>query len=145
MARYRGPVGKVSRRLGFGITEKGERILNKRSFPPGMSVEVLRTDALAEALPQMTEPADREHVTRWFYAGGAGVQIVNFAADAPRRDVHLAVDTPEHFELVRQVIAAMTRPHWEYGLAGVLELVDRVRAAARPESGRPSTYLQVRP
>lgn len=36
MARYRGPVGKVSRRLGFGITEKGERILRKRPNPPGM-------------------------------------------------------------------------------------------------------------
>lgn len=36
MARYRGPVGKVSRRLGFGITEKGERIVNKRPFAPGM-------------------------------------------------------------------------------------------------------------
>ena len=35
MARYRGPVGKISRRLGIGITEKGQRILNKRSFPPG--------------------------------------------------------------------------------------------------------------
>jgi small subunit ribosomal protein S4 len=36
MARYRGPVGKVSRRLGFGITEKGERILSKRPYVPGM-------------------------------------------------------------------------------------------------------------
>lgn len=36
MARYRGPVGKVSRRLGFGITEKGERILKKRPTVPGM-------------------------------------------------------------------------------------------------------------
>jgi len=36
MARYRGPVGKVSRRLGFGISEKGERILQKRPFVPGM-------------------------------------------------------------------------------------------------------------
>jgi small subunit ribosomal protein S4 len=36
MARYRGPIGKVSRRLGFGITEKGERLLNKRPYPPGM-------------------------------------------------------------------------------------------------------------
>lgn len=35
MARYHGPVGKISRRLGVGITEKGQRILNKRSFPPG--------------------------------------------------------------------------------------------------------------
>jgi len=35
VARYRGPVGKVSRRLGFGINEKGERILKKRPTPPG--------------------------------------------------------------------------------------------------------------
>jgi small subunit ribosomal protein S4 len=35
MARYHGPVGKISRRLGIGITEKGQRILNKRSYPPG--------------------------------------------------------------------------------------------------------------
>lgn len=36
MARYRGPVGKVSRRLGFGISEKGERILQRRPYVPGM-------------------------------------------------------------------------------------------------------------
>lgn len=35
MARYRGPVGKVSRRLGIGITDKGQRILEKRPFGPG--------------------------------------------------------------------------------------------------------------
>jgi len=35
MARYRGPVGKISRRLGIGITEKGQRILSRRPFPPG--------------------------------------------------------------------------------------------------------------
>ncbi|MBO9324180.1 MAG: 30S ribosomal protein S4 [Roseiflexus sp.] len=35
MARYLGPVGKVSRRLGIGITDKGQRILAKRPFPPG--------------------------------------------------------------------------------------------------------------
>ena len=35
MARYRGPVGKISRRLGFGITEKGEKILSKRPHVPG--------------------------------------------------------------------------------------------------------------
>jgi small subunit ribosomal protein S4 len=35
MARYNGPVGKISRRLGIGITEKGAKILSKRSYPPG--------------------------------------------------------------------------------------------------------------
>lgn len=35
MARYRGPVGKVSRRLGFGISPKGERVLQKNQNIPG--------------------------------------------------------------------------------------------------------------
>lgn len=35
MARYRGPVGKVSRRLGFAITEKGGKVLSRRSSIPG--------------------------------------------------------------------------------------------------------------
>lgn len=35
MSRYRGPVGKVSRRLGLGISEKGQRVLNRRPIPPG--------------------------------------------------------------------------------------------------------------
>jgi small subunit ribosomal protein S4 len=35
MARYRGAIGKVSRRLGIGLTEKAQRVLNRRPFPPG--------------------------------------------------------------------------------------------------------------
>ena len=35
MARYTGPVGKVSRQLGIGISPKGERILQRRPYPPG--------------------------------------------------------------------------------------------------------------
>ena len=35
MSRSREPVGKLSRRLGIGVTEKGQRILAKRPYPPG--------------------------------------------------------------------------------------------------------------
>jgi small subunit ribosomal protein S4 len=35
MARTREPVGKLSRKLGIGITEKGQRILNRRPNLPG--------------------------------------------------------------------------------------------------------------
>ena len=34
MARYTGPVWKVSRRLGFSILESGKE-LNKRAYAPG--------------------------------------------------------------------------------------------------------------
>lgn len=48
MARYRGPVGKVSRRLGFGITEKAERILKKRPTPPGMHGQSGRNQKMSD-------------------------------------------------------------------------------------------------
>jgi len=35
MGRYIGPVGRISRRLGVGISPKGDRILERRPYPPG--------------------------------------------------------------------------------------------------------------
>lgn len=55
MARYRGPVGKVSRRLGIGISEKGQRILNRRSFPPGQHGPSSRRRQVSDYGLQLTE------------------------------------------------------------------------------------------
>src|SRR5215216_1695505 len=55
MARYRGPVGKVSRRLGIGISEKGQRVLNKRAFPPGQHGPSARRRQISEYGLQLQE------------------------------------------------------------------------------------------
>jgi small subunit ribosomal protein S4 len=55
MARYTGPVGKVSRRLGIGITEKGQRILNKRPDPPGQHGAAARRRQLSDYGMQLRE------------------------------------------------------------------------------------------
>jgi len=55
MARYRGPVGKVSRRLGFGISEKGERILNKRPYVPGMHGPNARNKKMSDYATRLQE------------------------------------------------------------------------------------------
>ncbi|MEF3275196.1 MAG: 30S ribosomal protein S4 [Chloroflexus sp.] len=55
MARYTGPVGKVSRRLGIGITEKGQRILNKRADPPGQHGAAARRRQLSDYGMQLRE------------------------------------------------------------------------------------------
>ena len=55
MARYRGPIGKVSRRLGIGITEKGQRILEKRPFPPGQHGPSARRRQVSDYGLQMLE------------------------------------------------------------------------------------------
>ena len=71
-----------------------------RSFPPGASVEVINTDALKRAANLTTDPQDREHVTRYFYAHPADFTIRNepAPADAPAglyEGISLTVDTPE--------------------------------------------------
>jgi small subunit ribosomal protein S4 len=61
MARYRGPVGKVSRRLGVGITEKGQRVLSKRPFPPGQQGGRRRRQISDYGL-QLTEKQKARHM-----------------------------------------------------------------------------------
>ena len=62
MARYRGPVGKVSRRLGFGITEKGERILKKRSFVPGQHGPGARTPKMSDFALRLQEKQKARYI-----------------------------------------------------------------------------------
>lgn len=62
MARYRGPVGKISRRLGIGVTEKGQRILSKRPFPPGQHGPGARRRQVSDYGLQLTEKQKARHV-----------------------------------------------------------------------------------
>jgi len=62
MARYRGPVGKISRRLGVGITEKGQRILSKRPFPPGQHGPGARKRQVSDYGLQLTEKQKARHM-----------------------------------------------------------------------------------
>jgi small subunit ribosomal protein S4 len=55
MARYIGPVGKISRRLGIGVTEKGQRILNKRPYPPGQHGPSARRRQVSDYGQQLQE------------------------------------------------------------------------------------------
>jgi small subunit ribosomal protein S4 len=62
MARYRGPVGKVSRRLGIGTTEKGQRILSKRAFPPGQHGPSARRRQVSDYGLQLLEKQKARHM-----------------------------------------------------------------------------------
>lgn len=64
-----------------------------RSFPPGLSVEVVSAEAIRRLSGLTTDSEDREHVTRYFYRHPDEFRIHNvlapsFLFDAP----HLAVD-----------------------------------------------------
>ncbi|HEX4069917.1 MAG TPA: NTP transferase domain-containing protein [Planctomycetaceae bacterium] len=110
-----------------------------RTYPAGMSVEVVKTESFERLVPKLSEPDDREHVTSFFYRNAADFQIASFVREVPRRDVHLAVDAPEHFEFVARLVRSMNRPHWDYAVDDILRLCDELQVSGMrsPSQVRP--------
>jgi spore coat polysaccharide biosynthesis protein SpsF len=98
-----------------------------RSFPKGMSVELITLGALRRVLKESDAAEDREHVTRYVYAHPEAFRIQNFSAQRPQPGLQLSVDTPEDFArmeaCIRRLGAAAMTAGWE-------EIADCAGAAA---------------
>ena len=86
-----------------------------RSFPPGQSVEAIRTRVLTDVLPTLTS-AHQEHVTSWFYDNATACRIKNLEHRPSLTDVRLVVDTPVDLLAIERMLSRLDRPHWEYEL-----------------------------
>ena len=65
-----------------------------RTYPVGVSIEVITRDAMARIVAETDDPEDREHVTRYVYRTGERFTIENIAAPHDRYlGLNLAVDT----------------------------------------------------
>ena len=90
-----------------------------RTFPPGQSVEVVRSAALAGALARMPA-ADREHVTRYFYRHRRRYRIRNLRCPVAAGGVSLAVDTASDLDRITALIGALGDDPWQYDLQNLL-------------------------
>ena len=93
-----------------------------RSFPPGQSVEVLRTLTLRTAVERMDDDSDREHVTAWLYRHPDEVRVLHFAHDPPVTAPRMTLDEPTDHARLEGVLHRMERPHWEYGWEELVSL-----------------------
>lgn len=73
--------------------------VHPRTYPAGMSVEVIATETLERLDREVNDSADREHVTTYLYGNPDGYRIENVAAPQSLRDVDLALDTDTDFAL----------------------------------------------
>lgn len=105
-----------------------------RSYPPGQSVEIIRSDAFRQTYPLMNKQEYFEHVTPYFYQNSTRFTIFNFRSDVDYGNLHLSVDTPEDFLLFSEIISTMTRPHWEYLLPEIHEIVNDIIRKRSEES-----------
>lgn len=97
-----------------------------RTFPPGQSVELIRSATLKRVYPQMSAD-DKEHVTRRLY-DSPSVRVLNFERDPPVTHIPMTVDTEADVARLEAVLHAMSRPHWTYGLDQLIQLFETTLA-----------------
>lgn len=82
--------------------------LHPRTYPYGVAVEVFRTAAYRAGYERMSEAADREHVSRYFYRNIDSYRCAAIRLDG--RDcshVRLAVDTADDLARIGRFIASL--------------------------------------
>jgi spore coat polysaccharide biosynthesis protein SpsF len=96
----------------------------KYTTPRGTDVRVFTTRALDEINRTSTDPADHEHVSLhfWEHPEKYILRDVLFGLPARAAQLRLTVDTPEDFELVRQVYETLYPTKPDFTLTDVLEL-----------------------
>jgi spore coat polysaccharide biosynthesis protein SpsF len=106
----------------------------RRTFPLGISGEIMRFDALERAWRDDDDPAWREHVTPYIYRHPDRFRLSGYGCEADYTHHRWTLDTPEDAELLRLVFdhfhgrsfgwrdvlaAADEHPEWQAINAGV--------------------------
>jgi spore coat polysaccharide biosynthesis protein SpsF len=74
-----------------------------RSFPPGQSVEIIKTSVLKKSIKDMNE-TELEHVTSFFYKKYKNFSIKNFSAKKKLAKMKLSIDTKKDLYLILKKI-----------------------------------------
>jgi spore coat polysaccharide biosynthesis protein SpsF len=85
-----------------------------RTFPRGLDTEVFSFQALAEAYREAALPAQREHVTPFIYSQPRRYRLSSVEDPVDHSRYRWTVDTPEDFDLISRIIAALypRNPHF---------------------------------
>jgi len=87
-----------------------------RSYPRGMDVQVFPLNILEEVHQITTNPVDREHVSFYIYQHPEKYRLKNILGTAHQTmpDCRLTVDTPEDFQLIKNIIEHLypKNPHF---------------------------------
>ncbi len=89
------------------------------TYPKGLDVEVVQTDAFARACAATDSPYDHEHVTPYLYAHPELFRIGRLQQSPPQR-WRWTVDTPEDFAFVTAVYEALHPTEPDFRMADIL-------------------------
>jgi spore coat polysaccharide biosynthesis protein SpsF len=108
----------VAKKLEFLSNVKG------RTYPKGMSIEIVQADVYKKALGKISESDYySEHVMPYFYDHDSVYKTeYMYHENNQYKNIDLALDTEEDFQLATSIIQQFTKPHKEYSCDEVVEL-----------------------
>jgi len=102
--------------------------VEKRTFPKGMSVEIVRLSFYKDFLIEIsTKPEYYEHVTSFFYSSKPiGKYYYHYNKTLPEAGgIQLALDTIEDFKRSEFIINQFADAHWNYNLKEIFEIIKK--------------------
>jgi len=120
----------ISRAIALFRQEGADLVTNvlRRTFPIGMSIEIMDRARFAEAYDAMTESDEREHATRFYHRHPELFRIVSFENDKDLADRTLSVDHEADIARIEKIITALEGDHRQYDCAEICAVAERVGA-----------------
>jgi spore coat polysaccharide biosynthesis protein SpsF len=120
-----------------GTADYVANILEPRSFPKGLDIEILSREALLAAANEAQDPYDREHVTPFVRSRADRFPSEGMWLSPAHPDIRLTLDTPEDLAELRGLFRRLSV---SVGLAEVLRDVGITawRLADRPQASEAS-------
>jgi len=96
-----------------------------RSFPKGISCEVLNASVFTNTFLNISDPDDLEHVTKYFYNHKQLFKIKNISAREDYSNINFSCDTIDDYLRIEKILKKLDQPTSNYNykqLANFIEL-----------------------
>lgn len=116
----------VDKAISLAVEKNYDFVSNvkARSYPTGMSVEVVSANFYRNQLKNFSQERHKEHVTLYFYENekiGNFHFFINQEMEAAK-GVKMAVDTQNDFNFASSIIKKMEKPHYSYDWKAITKM-----------------------
>lgn len=100
----------------------------ERTFPKGMSLEILSAPVFLRYFAEIQDPEDQEHVTPFFQRNFSKMKSGLFqSSNSQSVHVNLCVDLPEDIHLFSEALDKMTPPYENYGWMEIIKVYEGLK------------------
>lgn len=99
-----------------------------KTFPQGMSVEIVKMDFYKKVYGLFASSEDFEHVTYYLHKNPVGHFYFLKNTTVPGAgDLKFAIDEQKDFDLGQQIFSRFTSPHINYGMKAIIEIYNQLK------------------